>query len=731
MLFPYNYTEQLILGFSDDSVVYDGTSRRGLILFRVPDKETTKAWYLYAESFAGLKLKAGEGAFNQGLLAEKIYFEPDYSFADNLRAAIALAVGKFRLQQPDKAAQLSGGNVPLGEPAVDKQEVPPPGFCIYGAQLLQKIDSVDTMIKLMKQLRYIPGTDSNNPFGQTFAKEAMLTQGFGTEQDYAHMAMEILAGLGFQPKPKIVSLTERGRRELAKMSGIEDIYLDYLPAVAYVDHDNNHRILVMPFLEELQSLKRLVYLDHGPIPEKIPGTVGLEINAYGYTAEKGATEQIGIMADALGGDTEGKGGLSGMPLYDDRLNLDLLSLDAVDIGLAKDGNKARVYLITAAGETFGEQYIELDKFDLKKLELIFSLPGQSTAVHIVRLDEEMEPDDIFLTVSINAPDLTEAASQALQEAANKVHGLAEKPGELSALRWYSRSIIAKFISAQTLHDRSMIRDLGLIAGRTAKPRVIAVTHKAGEKLQTSVSLLAVHDQIHAGEEEKVKTFNLLSGIYASTLEAAVLPQGGMGLTEIWMQAPQGTGLVFLEYFDGQTLDALAGAGASPEMISHFTESTNKMILITDKPSLIDGRKRWAWLEIDQNTWEMISVVDTLEKGAFVESTVVETIRSAGQYAAGAFKGVETSVWSVAKYSLENDDYQEILQSARALALGIAEKFGFNMGPLGGSIGGLPSVSQAVGPVEFSFDGSTSASQNVLSFTDGYKAGVEYYFKRAR
>ena len=727
--FPHILTEQLILGFTDDSVVYDGTARRGIIIFQLPD-EDEKEWYLYSEDFAGLKLKVNSGTYNKGLLAQKVYFETDNFFAQKLNTAISSAVEKYRLQHPEKTAQLANGNISLGEPAIDKQEIPVPTISLYGAQKINEIDSVDAMVRVMKRLRYIPSTGSYGPFNHSFSKEAMMTQGFGMEQDFAHMAVEVLSRLGYQPKLKVVKLTDRGRRELSKMSGVKEIALDYLPALAYVDHDNNYYILVMPFMEELEMLKRLVYLDHTPYLEKAPNTIWLEINAYGYAKEKGVRDQMGDIADALGGDTEGEGGLFSQWVFNDLLDLDILSLDAVDIGMARDGNKARVYLIKADGETFGEQYIELDKFDVKKLEFIFSLPGQSSAVHIVRLDEGMEIDEIFITASINAPDLTREASRKLQETAEGVHGLAENPGELSALRWYGRSIIAKFISAQTLHDRSMLRDLGLIAGRITKPRVIVVTHKAGKKLQTSISLLAVHDQIHAGEETRIKTFNMLSGIYASTLEAAVLPKQASGLEEIWLQAPQGTGLVFLEYIDQNTRLDLESAGMSPEMIDHFTNTSN-MVLITDRPSLIDGCKRWAWFEIDPKTWEMISVIDTLEKGAFVESTIIDTVKSAGQYAMGAFKGVETSVWSVAAFSLENDDYDEILKSAKALALGIADNFGFKMGPLGASVGGKLSISQAVGPVNFSFDGSANASQNILGFSDGYKAGVEYYFQSVK
>ncbi len=729
-LLPDALTERLILGFTDESVVYDGTSRRGIIVFQLLP-EAGNEWYLYGEAFTGLKLKVRSGSYPQGLLTEETYYqEGDNFFARDLNAAIGLAVERYRLQHPEKTVQLTQGHIPLGEPAIDKEEIAPPTLSFYGAQLMGEINSVDAMIRVMKRLRYIPSPGNYGPFNYNFAREAVLTQGFGTEQDYAHLAVGLLSRLGYQPKLKVVKLTERGRKELAKMSGVTEMTLDSLPAVAYVDQENNYHILVMPFLEELEALKRLVYLDYTPYLEKAPNKMWLEINVYGYAVEKGSREQLGELAAALSGETEGAPGLASRLLYNGQLALDLLSLDAVDIGIARDGKRARIYLITPAGEVFGEQYVELDRFESKKFELIFSFPDQTKAVHLVRLDEGMEIDDVFITASINAPDLTPAASRKLQEAAEKVYSMAKDPGELSALRWYGRSIIAKFISAQTLHDRALSRELGLTVGRITRPRVMVVTHKGGEKLRISLSLLSVHDQVHAGEESRSKTFNILSGIFASTLETAVLPGQGSGLTEIWLQAPEGTGLVFLEYLEQDARLALERAGASSEMLEHLSQTPN-MVLITNRPSLIDGCRRWAWFEINPKTWEMLAVMDTLEKGAFVESTLVDTVRSAGQYAAGAFKGIETSLWSVAKYSLENDDYQEILQAAKALALGLAERFGFNMGALGGSIGGKLSLSQTIGPVKFSFDGSADASQNVLGFTEGFRAGVEYYFQRAR
>ncbi|MBN2851935.1 MAG: VWA domain-containing protein [Clostridia bacterium] len=729
-LFPAPLTDQLILGLTDDSIIFDGTDRRAIMLFQVSSDIADKDWYLYSNFFEDLKLKVSNGTYDPGLLAEKTTFETNDTFAAELNQAVGKAIETYLLNHPADTGQLINGNIPLGEEAVDKQDIPVPAISSFGAEKINQIDSVASLINSLKKLRYIPSSSSYGPFNHNLSMEALMTQGYGMEQDIADMFIKVMSRLGYQPKLKIVKVTDRGKQELSRMSGIGTISSDYLPAVSYMDENNNNHIIVIPFMEDLVNLKRLVYLDYSfTYIEKAPNTIRIEVNVYGKLTDKGVKEQIGDISDALGGDTEGVERTISEWLYDDYLALDNLSLDAIDIGFAVDGNKARVYLITSEGEIFGDQFIELDKFKVERVELAFDLPQKSGVVHVAKLDETMAIDEVFFTVSINAPDLSFDASMQLQENTRSIYDQAKEPSELSALRWYGRSIISDFIFSQTQHDQKLIKDMGLIAGRTDKPRVIIVTQMGGEKLRTSINLLEVNDQIHEGKAADIRSFNILSGLYASTLEKEVLPDNSNGLEEIWLNAPEETSLIFLDNISSDTLADLENAGLPEDIIRRFTE-TDKMILMTDKPSVIDGRQRWAWFEIDSDTYEMIAVIDTMEKGAFVEGAVIDTIKSAAQYAVGGFKGVENSIWSVAAFSLEKDDYKEILKAAKALALGIADSFGFNIGPVEGSAGSKLSISQTLGPVKFSFDGSASASQNILGFSDGYKAGVEYYFSQA-
>lgn len=721
-------TEELILGFGDNSVVYDGTSRRGFIVFEL-DYEDDKEWFLYSEVYEDLKMKVDSGSFDIGLLAGKIAYEYDYTFAKELSEAVSEAVAQYAINHPENSEQLLNGNIPLDGESVEKQNIPSPMISLYGAEKIDKIDSIEELITTIKSLKYIPSTGGYNPFEYSYAKEAVITQGFGKEQDIANLFVEVMSKLGYKTKLKKATLTDLGAEELTILSGIENISIDYLPVVTYVDDNNEYHAIVIPFMEELKNLDRLVYLDNNEVPEIEVVTAGIRIGVNGYYTGEGANAQIGDINDALGGG-DGESVLLYESLYNDSIGLDILSLDAIDIGIAKDGNRVRVFLITADGEIMGDEYIEVDRFDIMELEIEINHPDMYGITHKVALDENMEIEDLFITLSINAPDLPGDTGVILQERANEVHEMAESPSELSALKWYGRSIINKFVSLQTVHEEELANTLDLLIGRTKTPRVIVITQKAGEKLQTSISLLVTNNDIHAGEEEAIHSFNIMSGVYASQLEGWALPGEANGLEEIWALAPEGTGIVLLKsYIDADMRDDLENAGVPEEIIVHF-EQSGKMILIPDKPSIVNGRSRWAWYEIDEYTYEMISVIDTFENGSFVESTLMDIVASAGQHVVGAFKGIETSVWSVAVYSLEIADYAEILKKAKKLALGVAENFGFNAGPIGAGVGGTPSASQSFGGMKASFDGKASIGQNLLGFTDGFKAGVEYYFSKA-
>ncbi|MCK5759480.1 MAG: hypothetical protein KAH14_10340, partial [Clostridiales bacterium] len=150
-------TEELILGFNEHSVVYDGTSRRGLIVFEL-DYDDENEWFLYSEIYEGLKLKVESSSFDTGLLAEKIYYDTDYTFMEELNTAVSEAVAQYEINHPEDNEQLINGNIPMDGESVVKQFIPAPMISIYGAEQIDKIDSVEELINTIRSLKYIPST---------------------------------------------------------------------------------------------------------------------------------------------------------------------------------------------------------------------------------------------------------------------------------------------------------------------------------------------------------------------------------------------------------------------------------------------------------------------------------------------------------------------------------------------------------------------------------------------
>lgn len=732
-------TERIILGITGESVIPDGESRRGILLFNAPE-ESEETWYLYSDAFEDknanvLKLAVTNGTIDVALLAEKREItNQDETFESELGAAIERVVAQYSADHPENSEQLKNGVTSVGDDMMDKQDIPVPSFCLLGQQKIEAIHSVEAMIQAMKALRYVPGDNNFGVFGNRLSKEALMTQGFGTEQDYANMAMEILSRLGYQPKRKAVTLTDKGRDVLERWTGIEPIELSTLPAVSYVDEDNTTHILVIPFMEEIESVSRLVMLNRTQTVEQEPIPVQISISLFGDMTGESARAQMGDMSDALGGDTDGEAIRAEEVLFDGQVSLDDLSSDAIDIGFSESGGQLTAFLMTPEGEKWGETSVNLDEFDVDSIVLNFDLPWESGVSQAFRLTPDESPDEFFFTVGINTPDLSEEARLVLQREAEKVYAAAENPSELSTLRWYGRSLIAKMTAIQTQNETEILAAYNLIGGRVTKPRVTIVTQKSirsGTKaeVQTSISLVRSLNEIHAGDRTAEQSFNSVSGLFASSVESQILGENGAGIEQIWANTPDETELILFEQIDEGTVKALMSAGLPKDIIDRF-ERSQKMILIPDHPAEINGEKRWAWYEVDPETYETISVIDTSEKGAFVESTVTATVKGAGQYALGAFKGVDTSLWSVAAFSLELDDYEAIMSEAKAFAMGIANNFGAKIGPLTGGIGGKLGVVKTFGPVKFSYDGSAKASQNVLTFKAGFMDGVQFYFDHA-
>ena len=168
-----------------------------------------------------------------------------------------------------------------------------------------------------------------------------------------------------------------------------------------------------------------------------------------------------------------------------------------------------------------------------------------------------------------------------------------------------------------------------------------------DKMWTSMDLLQAVSQCHNGDEDTQAAYNIIAGMFVSSLEGRALTgKDTTNFLDLWINAPKGTSLVFIppdeEDSEGrlQILEEMIKEGNYPDRLIETVFNTSKAIFVPDKPTDVDGIKRWAWLEIDPESYETIAVFDTGEHGSFASYLITKQAQDIGQnaskYALGAF-----------------------------------------------------------------------------------------------
>ena len=717
----YEHTNNLLLGFSENTLVFDGTNRRGFLIFYLDDESINKKWYLKSSVFEELNYEAIEKNFNQEYLVEKTEFEMDNYYTEELNEILTKVINKYNSEHTESSYALKSENT-----IIEKQTIEAPSISIYGSTVFESINSVDELKKILKELKYIPSKNRYTPFTYKYSKEAVLAQGYGSTSDLANLAIRAFSKLGYRPKLKIANLTDKGKNILKNISKVNDIKADSVPAIIYKENNESHTF-VIPFMTEIENIRSLVYFENNNTPEIKSDEISMRIFVNAISKNANANAKISDINDALAGEVDDGIVTTEVDLLNETLNTDTLSLDAIDVAFIKNQNKLNTLIMTKSENIVGEGTIDLTEYDIKSVEIQFVQYDKRNR-HITYLDENESLDNVFFTVSINSPDLNEKAIKKLKELANNLYDTIEKPSELTALKWHNRSIINEFIANQSLNDEILAEEFDIVLGRTSKERIIVVTNKVNDIFNTHIDLVDVINETHSNNNELNNSYNIISGLFASSLESKVLKGKGMGIDEIW---DDDQALVLIPpYVDENYLDEMREAKIPENLINYINDSDN-YILIQEEPTIINSKKRYAWYEINPKTYEMISKIDTFENGAMVSYEVTDTAKNAANFAVGAFKGVETSIWSVCVFSLETADYKEILKKAKALALGIAKGFD-NIGVDPRSLVGTePEASYSKSNVKATFSKSgVKFTDDGLGFQNGFKAGVNFYFEIA-
>lgn len=761
ILLPAENTDSLLYGLDDDWNVYSGTQRRGLVLFSLPDEE--HEWTLKSNYFTGLNEPLVKVPYSSADLMVSKTSIPliDNEFEKQLEEAVKKAILNYQ------SVKSSEGNVGYTQ-TVDftqgngKNYIPMPSIVTHGIEKLRSVKTLDDAFKTLSNLKWLPSGDSI--WYYRYSNEAVLTQGWGTEWDLGYLASGLISKAGFAPRHRLIQLTDAGKKKLSEICPANEISTTYLPGIAYSDEKGESKLFVVPFMKDITELEGLVYIpskqdvqDYMPVTAKI--SVSVKTESKGNSAAS-LTNDVGAI---LGGGEGGTTILEDVELLSKELSLPDLSTDAIEVGYMEAGkNQGTLYLAaisTPAGVVPGETAVDTGIQKILGIKIVVELPG-NTLTHESTYTENDRLDRIYHNIAINLPDLPENAATSLQNATNSEYKAAQNPSSMSTLKWYGRNIINRFIATQTTFDKKIGEGMKLTLGRTGKARCFVVTSKLNEKdgqLITTLDLLQSANQCHNGDKNTQGAYNLGAGMFNSIMEGEALTgEKKASFFQMWADAPKDAKLVLIPS-NGSERDAMAEplkkSGFPERLISNVLSNQN-MILTLDKPVDFEGEKRWAWLEINPNTYETISVSDTGEHfGTEYIEIIKKVVDDGGKFIVGAFMGLEVSVWAIADFSLELSNYQDILNAASALTEEIGEYLDYVMTGIGdpkGFLAGLAKDAAGLGDVPDSIEvemGPVTASigfgdwlmmnleeiefeQNVLGFAQGYKFASELYFEWA-
>ena len=741
---PRPMGDKLVFGLDEQSVIFDGQSRRGVMLFELPRKEKIAHWELGSlvleKAARPLQAKPFKDAV---LLSERLEIKDGVAegFWHDLEKKVAELQARREAQGYQRPGRATARRVSLDTADLGKQRVPVLGAVTPGARRLKKAAGEADILKFVAGLQWVPGR--GEAWSQRYGPEAVLTQGWGAPSDLARLAERLLNEQGLATTRAEVKPTRQGKKVLAELAGVGKVNIGSLPALRFEDLEERKHFVVFPWCRELDQIEDLVKWDGSDRESsdrrrKISIRVDLDLAAV--ASKTTATGRMAADSLAGGGTSKTKTvTVLAESFYDDEAGL-----DALDIGYTEtreEGQPALKCILDGPfGRRVGEKSVRLNAWTVQNERISINMDGRrNTAEQPV--DPRFPITGRFHVLSLNAPDLNETGAAELQKLRAEAHAAATTPDGLSSLQWYGRCVIDRFVAAQTRYENRLARNLGLKVGRTLNGRCILVSVErpdAAGMVETRMDLLHAANDIHGGGGADIRkashAFALMSGLTAARLEAAAVPGGSMGLFELWDRCPKDTRLAFIDNTNKQAFINMLQAKGYPQPVVDRIKSCRSAVLFPSNPALIGDTVHWGWLEIDPKTYQVVSRLDNGAAGAMIENLIGDLYQQATSYLVGAMVGIDASLWSVAAYSLELEGFEEISKKAEAFALGLADRFSVKdaSGTAGVGIGEAPSAELNLDRyVKFSLDPNEfKMSNNMLGFGNGYKDAVEYYFSKS-
>ena len=677
LLPPSNANQGLIFGLTGLFGVFEGQERRALVIFDPPGSDIAN-WSLQSSFNEKIQIPIAREEFRSPELiayqARVLGHEP--TFARLLDSAVNNAVKKYVALDHN----LKYNPVIRLEKDDGYDDLVLPQINTLGIQTMSGITDENRFLDLMKSITCIPKNFQGGRVNTFNASpESVITQGFGDINSTANLAMEVLSRLGFSPRLGTLEFTDAGARLILEYYGIDVKREKSVPlAISYANSSKERKRFVIPFMKDLSELAGLVYQPRGF--DNVPGTPDspsalLSVYAvYEPASDDSLKAAAGDAGSALGGGSGKK--TSELRMLQKNLRLDLLSRDAIDLAFAPVPVKGKIsygaFLMTPEGDVSGEKMLT----DFRRITALrIEISGlDRNYIHAIDLAEGQKPENFLITLGINLPDLPKPAVEALDEAFRAVSA-AKKPEPFTVARWHHRNVLYRLIAGQTTFDSKLVHADKLLMGRIQKPRCLVVDSELGGdgRLTTRIDLLQPFNEIHSGSEELKRAYFILNGFYQSSLESVVL--GGddrMGYLDLWRNAPKDAEILALAVSGNRDTfyRDLEKAGTYPPRLLRAVKENRKILFFQSKPTIVSGRERFAWLEMDPNTYGVLSVLDNGFHGAEYSMLTTSLGEDTREFVKGTWLGVNMSVWSVGSIALKTQNKAQIFTEGKALALKI-------------------------------------------------------------
>ncbi|NLE26125.1 MAG: hypothetical protein GX625_12440, partial [Clostridiaceae bacterium] len=749
LLSPDRSTEQLVFGVDSSFGVFEGQSRRGIVIFSQPRGEIVD-WTLQSPYIENLQVPITTEPFAS---PELLGYKTEVRISDEFEAQLEVAV-KANVERYAALNKEISNVSSIGLSDEDGlQSVPMPSISTYGLKQLDLITNEMQVIRILQSLRCLPiNRNEGYLLSYGYQPEAILTQGWGEIGDLTNLALRLLSRLGYSPEVRALSLTETGKKVLSDFSGIEVNTSTTPLGISYRNNNGESKMLVIPFMMDLSELEGFVYY---PTDSKEGYTKYNQQKALievSVRYEPGAGDgtvagTTGDISGALGGD-EGGSNIEKLLMMETEIPLAELSMDAIDLSFmptseAGAGKSYYALLSTPNGLITGQTALNKPAKVLGIEVVIKNISGYDTLTHYTTLGEGDSLEKFFQTIAINLPDLTEEAAAMLDETARQVHDSANNPDPISIAKWYGRNALYQFISGNSMFDNQMVSQLDLVLGRVFQPRCLILTSHLDKSnnMHTTMDLLQPWNEVHAGEEDAINAYNMMSGFYLSDLEGKVLPgKNKVSYLDLWEQAPSGTtirAIPVLEDNRNEILTQMEEQNKYPHLLLKAVKDNKKLIFAPTAPTVFMGQQRWAWLEIDPDTYKTISVFDTGLHSAMTEFRVsmLPNEDDTVKWMKGIWVGTNVSVWSMCSSTLKyGDDYKAVLADAKKTAEGAAQ-----------AVSEFFELAENIKDKKFSFGGDLGPGhkidfdismggikgkigQKMYSLSGGMKLAIDAYFK---